>query len=182
MFELLKAYRRYDPATKSYLEIALLYPGVKALVLHRMAHAAYRLKMPFVPRMLSEFSRFLTGIDIHPGARIGKNFIIDHGMGTVIGETAVIGNDVIVYQGVTLGGTHLQRKKRHPTLENNVVIGAGAKILGNITIGAGSRVGANSVVIEDVPSNSTAVGIPARILSNVGVVKGEELAHEKIRD
>ena len=181
MFSLLKAYRRYDPATKSYLEIALLYPGVKALVIHRAAHAIHRLGVPFFPRLLSEIGRFLTGIDIHPGARIGRRLIIDHGMGTVIGETSLIGNDVIIYQGVTLGGTHLKRVKRHPTLEDNVVVGAGAKVLGNITIGNGSRVGANSVVVDDVPPNTTVVGIPAQIVGK-GIKKGEELSHEKIKD
>lgn len=181
MFSLLRAYKRYDPATKSYLEIALLYPGVKALAIHRAAHALIKLNIPFLPRALSELARFLTGIDIHPGAKIGKDLIIDHGMGTVIGETSVIGDQVILYQGVTLGGTHLQRVKRHPTLEDGVVIGAGAKVLGNITIGKGSRVGANSVVIEDVPANSTAVGIPARVLGK-GIRLGEELSHENIKE
>jgi len=180
MFSLLKAYRQYDPATKSYLEIALLYPGVKALFFHRCAHVFYKFGVPFVPRMISEISRFITGIDIHPGAQIGKNLIIDHGMGTVVGETSSIGNNVILYQGVTLGGTRLQRKKRHPTLEDGVVVGAGAKVLGNITVGQGSRIGANSVVIEDIPPNCTAVGIPARIIGG-GVRTGEELDHEKIK-
>ncbi|MBI3544953.1 MAG: serine O-acetyltransferase [Deltaproteobacteria bacterium] len=180
MFSLLKAYRRYDPGTQSYLEIALLYPGVKALLCHRVAHLFYRIGVPFVPRAIAELSRFMTGIDIHPGAIIGKSLIIDHGMGTVIGETAIIGDNCIIYQGVTLGGTNLHRVKRHPTLESGVVIGAGAKVLGNITIGSGSRVGSNSVVIEDVPAHSTAVGIPARIISR-GVQAGEELSHEKIK-
>jgi serine O-acetyltransferase len=181
MFELLRAYRRYDPATKSYLEIALLYPGVKALLFHRVANFYYRIGLPFIPRAISELGRFFTGIDIHPGATIGKNLIIDHGMGTVIGETSIIGDDVILYQGVTLGGTHLQRKKRHPTLESHVVVGAGAKVLGDITIGKGSRIGSNSVVIEDVPANSTVVGIPARVVGT-GIAAGEELSHEKIKE
>jgi serine O-acetyltransferase len=180
MISLLKAYRRYDPATKSYLEIALLYPGVKALLLHRVAHFLYRRGVPFFPRMISELGRFVSGIEIHPGAVIGKNFIVDHGMGTVIGETSVIGNDVIIYQGVTLGGTHLQRIKRHPTLEDNVVVGAGAKVLGNITIGKGSRIGANSVVVDDVAPNKTVAGIPARVVGK-GIKDGEELSHEKIK-
>ena len=180
MFSLLKAYRRYDPATKSYLEILLLYPGVKALFFYRIANALYRARIPFFPRMFSELSRFFTGIDIHPGATIGKNLIIDHGMGTVVGETAIIKDNVILYQGVTLGGTSLERKKRHPTLEDGVVIGAGAKVLGNITIGSGSRVGANSVVIDDVPPNTTVVGIPARVVGK-GIKSGEELSHEKIK-
>lgn len=180
MISLLKAYRRYDPATKSYLEIALLYPGVKALLFHRLAHRLFKARLPFLPRMVAEISRFITGVDIHPGAKIGKNLIIDHGMGTVIGETSVIGDNCIIYQGVTLGGTHLRRIKRHPTLEDHVVIGGGAKVLGNITIGEGSRVGANSVVIEDVPPNSTVVGIPARVVGK-GIKTGEELSHEKIK-
>ncbi|MBI3558650.1 MAG: serine O-acetyltransferase [Deltaproteobacteria bacterium] len=180
MFSLLKAYRRYDPATKSYLEIALLYPGVRALMFHRAAHFAYRVNIPFLPRFIGEVSRFLTGIDIHPGARIGKNLIIDHGMGTVIGETSLIGDGVIIYQGVTLGGTNLQRVKRHPTLEDHVVVGAGAKVLGNIVIGEGSRIGANSVVVDDVPPNTTVAGVPARVVGK-GIKKGEELSHEKIK-
>ena len=180
MISLLKAYKRYDPATRSYLEIALLYPGVKALVLHRIAHFLYRVGVPFFPRMVSELGRFVSGIDIHPGAAIGRNLIIDHGMGTVIGETSIIGDDVIIYQGVTLGGTHLEPIKRHPTLGNHVVIGAGAKVLGNIKIGDGSRVGANSVVVDDVPANATVAGIPARIVGK-GIKDGEELSHEKIK-
>lgn len=180
MLTLIRRYRQYDPAAKGYLEVALLYPGIKAICFHRIAHFLYRLKIPFFPRAVSEFCRFFTGIDIHPGARIGKGLIIDHGMGTVVGETSIIGNNCILYQGVTLGGTHLNPIKRHPTLEDNVVIGAGAKILGNITIGKGSRVGANSVVIEEVPPNSTVVGIPARLVLKQGVAPGEELSHEKI--
>lgn len=181
MLSLLKAYKQYDPATKSYLEILFLYPGVKAIAFHRLAHWFCRVGVPFVPRMISEVNRFITGVDIHPGAMIGKNLIIDHGMGTVIGETSVIGDNVIIYQGVTLGGTSLKRAKRHPTLEDHVVVGAGAKVLGNITIGNGSRIGANSVVIEDVPPNSTVVGIPARIVGK-GIRTGEELSHEKIKE
>lgn len=179
MLSLLRAYRQYDPATKSSFEILLLYPGIKALLLHRVAHFFCNLGLPFAPRLISEINRFITGVDIHPGAKIGKNLIIDHGMGTVIGETSVIGDDCIIYQGVTLGGTHLRRAKRHPTLEDHVVVGAGAKILGNITIGRGSRVGANSVVITDVDANCTVVGIPAQVVGK-GVQTGEELAHEKI--
>jgi len=147
---------------------------------HRLAHSLYQAGLPFFPRAVSEFSRFLTGIDIHPGAKIGKNLIIDHGMGVVIGETAVVGNHCLIYHGVTLGGVDLNPVKRHPTLEDGVVIGAGAKILGNITIGAHSRVGANSVVIKDVPAHSTATGIPAKIVNQKGVVPGEELKHDQI--
>jgi len=176
---LFDAYRQYDPATSSILEVALLYPGIKAIGFHRCAHFLHSLQVPFFPRMISEVSRFVTGIDIHPGAKIGRNLIIDHGHGVVIGETAEIGDQVIIYQGVTLGGTDLRRAKRHPTVENGVVIGAGAKVLGNIRIGTGSRIGANSVVVSDVPANSTAVGIPAKIIKN-GIEPGEELRHEKI--
>ena len=182
MLYLLKQYRHYDPAAKSMLEVALLYPGVKAVCLHHLAHQLSKWGIPFFPRMVSEFSRFLTGIDIHPGAQIGRGLIIDHGMGTVVGETAIIGNDVIIYQGVTLGGTDLKHAKRHPTIEDGVVIGAGAKVLGNITVGTGTRIGANSVVIEDVPAHSTVVGIPARRVRAGGVAPGEELSHQKIKE
>ena len=180
MIDLIRAYLKYDPATKSALEVLFLYPGIKAVMLHRLAHNMYKAGVPFFPRAVSEFSRFLTGIDIHPGAKIGKNLIIDHGMGVVIGETAVIGNHCLIYHGVTLGGVDLHPVKRHPTLEDGVVIGAGAKILGNITIGAQSRVGANSVVIKDVPDHSTATGIPAKIVNQKGVIPGEELKHDQI--
>lgn len=179
MFAILKRYQRYDPAAKSQLEILFLYPGVKALFFYRIAHALHSAKIPFIPRMISEFARFLTGIEIHPGATIGNNCIIDHGMGVVIGETAIVGDNVILYQGVTLGGTKLDPVKRHPTLKNGVVIGGGAKVLGDITIGENSRVGANSVVIENIPPNSTVVGIPARVLAK-GIQKGEELCHDYI--
>ena len=179
MFSLLDAYKRYDPASRSRTEILLLYPGIKAIFFHRLAHSLTRAGVPFVPRLLSEVSRFLTGIEIHPGAQVGKNVIFDHGMGIVIGETAVIGDEVIIYQGVTLGGTALARTKRHPTVEARSVIGAGAKIMGNITIGEASRIGANSVVIKNVPPHSTVVGIPGKILDR-GVKKGEELDHDLI--
>ncbi len=179
MLELLRAYRKYDPATDSSLEVLFLYPGIKALAFHRLAHFFYKRKIPFIPRMISEFSRFLTGIDIHPGATIGSNLVIDHGMGVVIGETAIIGDHVIIYHGVTLGGTDLKRVKRHPTVGNHVVIGSGAKVLGNIHIGDYSRIGANSVVVSDVPERSTAIGIPARILPQ-GIAPGHELKHEEI--
>jgi serine O-acetyltransferase len=165
LFELLKAYLKYDPAAKSLLEIFLFYPGIKALLLHRIAHGLYHLRVPLLPRMISETGRFLTGIEIHPGARIGQNVIIDHGMGVVIGETAIVGNSVILYQGVTLGGVSTKREKRHPTLEDEVIVGAGAKILGNIVIGKASRIGANSVVLKDVPPGSTVVGIPGTVES-----------------
>jgi serine O-acetyltransferase len=179
--DLIQAYRKYDPATQSNLEILFLYPGVKAVISHKIAHRLRKWGVPFFPRALCEFTRFITGIEIHPGAVIGKNLIIDHGMGVVIGETAHIGNNCLIYHGVTLGGVDLNPVKRHPTLKDNVVIGAGAKILGNIEIGEYARVGANSVVIRSVPAHSTAIGIPARIMSTQkGVKPGEELAHDQI--
>jgi len=179
MFSLLKAYRKYDPASRSFLEILVLYPGIKAIFLHRIASRLWHLGLKFAARMISECCRFLTGIEIHPGARIGKNVIIDHGMGVVIGETAEIGDEVIIYQGVTLGGTTLEHVKRHPTIENHVVIGAGAKVLGNIVIGTGSRIGANSVVIKAVPPHTTVAGIPAKVV-HAGIEPGEELCHDYI--
>lgn len=175
----MRHYLKYDPAARSLVEIVLLYPGVKALALHRVAHALAKVSVPFLPRFFSELSRFLTGIDIHPGATIGRRLIIDHGMGVVIGETAVIGDDVIIYQGVTLGGTDTQKRKRHPTVEDHVVIGAGAKVLGNIVIGRGSRIGANSVVIEAVPPGATVVGIPAKIVRR-GTTVGDKLLHSDL--
>jgi serine O-acetyltransferase len=180
MWELIQTYRKYDPATKSSLEVFFLYPGVKAIGFHRLAHALYRAGIPFVPRAISEWSRFLTGIDIHPGARIGKNLIIDHGMGVVIGETAEVGDHCLIFHGVTLGGVDFSPVKRHPTLGNHVVVGAGAKILGNITIGDHARIGANSVVIKSVPEHCTATGIPAKVVNAKGVVPGEELKHDQI--
>jgi serine O-acetyltransferase len=180
MFELIDTYRKYDPATQSRLEILFLYPGLKAIFFHRVAHALYQAGVPFFPRLLAEISRFLTGIEIHPGAKIGKNLIIDHGMGVVIGQTAEIGDHCLIYHGVTLGGVDLNPVKRHPTLGNHVVIGAGAKVLGNIKIGDHSRVGANSVVIKDVPAHTTVAGIPAKVAVAAGVKPGEELQHDKI--
>lgn len=163
--ELLTAIKKYDPAATSRIEIALLYPGFHAILLHSIAHALWKRGFKIPGRLVSEFSRHFTGIEIHPGAHLGDLVIIDHGMGIVIGETSVIGNRVIIYQGVTLGGTSLERGvKRHPTIGDNVVIGCGAKIFGNITIGDGAKIGANSVVLSDVPPNSTVVGIPGRIV------------------
>jgi serine O-acetyltransferase len=176
---LLDAYQKYDPAGRSRLEIMLLYPGVKALAFHRVAHALYLAKVPFFPRLVSELGRAVTGIDIHPGARIGSRLVIDHGMGVVIGETAIVGDDVLLYQGVTLGGTRFSQEKRHPTIGDRVVVGAGAKILGDITIGEGSRIGANSVVVKAVPAGSTVVGIPGRVIER-GIRAGEELSHDQL--
>jgi serine O-acetyltransferase len=151
-----------DPAARSRLEVALCYPGLHALVFHRMAHGAWQRGWRVLGRFLSHLGRLLTGIEIHPGATIGRRVFIDHGMGVVIGETSEIGNDVTLYQGVTLGGTSLEKGKRHPTLEEGVIVGAGAKILGPLTVGAGARVGSNAVVVKPVPAGATVVGIPAR--------------------
>lgn len=151
-----------DPAARSRLTVVFCYPGLHAVLIHRVAHAAWRVRLYFLGRWLSHLGRFLTGIEIHPGVTIGRRLFIDHGMGVVIGETAEIGDDVTLYHGVTLGGTTLQKGKRHPTLANGVIIGAGAKILGPITVGAHARVGANAVVIKDVEPGSSVVGIPAR--------------------
>ena len=155
---------REDPAAKSVVEIFFCYPGFHAVLMHRLAHRLYQWHLPLAPRMISQLSRFLTGIEIHPGARIGRRFFIDHGMGVVIGETAEIGDDVLLYQGVTLGGTGNETGKRHPTLGNRVVVGTGAKILGNIKIGDHVRIGAGSVVVHPVPDHSTVVGIPGRVV------------------
>jgi len=155
---------REDPAARSAIEIILCYPGFHAVMLHRLAHWLFEAKVPFFPRFVSQFSRFLTGIEIHPGAKIGHRFFIDHGMGVVIGETAEIGDDVLIFQGVTLGGTGHETGKRHPTIGNHVVIGTGAKVLGGITIGNHVRIGAGSVVVKSVPDDSTVVGIPGRIV------------------
>jgi serine O-acetyltransferase len=151
-----------DPAARSRLEVVLCYPGFHALFFYRLGHAAWSRGFLLLGRWLTQLGRFLTGIEIHPGAQIGRRFFIDHGMGVVIGETAVIGDDVTLYQGVTLGGTSLKGGKRHPTLMNKVIVGAGAQVLGPITVGEGARVGANAVVLKDVPAAATMVGIPAR--------------------
>jgi serine O-acetyltransferase len=160
--ELVSAYRTRDPAARSGLEVLLCYPGVHAVLWHRVASALWRHRLYLLGRLVSHLGRWLTGIEIHPGAQIGRRVIIDHGMGVVIGETAVVGDDVYLYHQVTLGGTSSQRGKRHPTLGSNVIVGAGAKILGNILIGDDARVGANAVVVQDVPAGTTVVGIPAR--------------------
>jgi len=155
---------REDPAAKSALEIFLCYPGFHAVLSHRLCHKLYRWHVPLLPRFISQITRFFTGIEIHPGATIGRRFFIDHGMGVVIGETTEIGDDVLLYQGVTLGGTGNEKGKRHPTLGNNVVVGTGAKVLGNIQIGDNVKIGAGSVVVHPVPSHSTVVGIPGRVV------------------
>jgi serine O-acetyltransferase len=153
-----------DPAARGYLDVLLSYPGLRAIVAHRVIHALYRLRVPLLPRFLGSVSRWLTGIEIDPGATIGKGVFIDHGMGVVIGETAEVGDGCTIYQGVTLGGTSLQRTKRHPTLGRDVTVGSGAAILGAIYVGDGARIGANSVVVKDVPPNATVVGIPGRVV------------------
>ena len=172
--------KKNDPALHSTFELFFNYPGLWALFFHRIAHWFYNKGLRFIPRFISAIGQFLTVIDIHPAATIGHRVFIDHGVGVVIGETTIIGDDVIIYQQVTLGGVSTSKGKRHPTLENNVVIGAGAKILGNITIGENSKVGANSVVVKNVPSESTAIGIPARVLKR-GFDK-TPLSHNKIPD
>jgi serine O-acetyltransferase len=164
----IKAAQKKDPAAQSFLEVLLLYQGLHAVIYHRIAHFFYRVKLMFFARAISQFSRYMTGIEIHPGAKIGKGFFIDHGMGVVVGETSIIGNNVLLYQGVTLGGTGVEKGKRHPTIGNNVVIGTGAKVLGNITVGDNAYIGANAVVIKDVPANSTVVGVPGRITKQDG--------------
>ena len=185
MFKIIKSdiaiIRERDPAAKGILEIFLCYPGFQAIFMHRFTHKLWKLKFPLVPRILSQINRSLTGIEIHPGAKIGKKVFIDHGMGVVIGETAEIGNNCLLYQGVTLGGTGKSHGKRHPTLEENVVIGAGAKVLGSITVGANTRIGAGSVVVRSVKGNSTVVGVPGRVVHQSGV-KINPLAHSALPD
>ena len=180
MFDDFKVIFERDPAAANIFEV-LIYQGLWAIWIHRIAHLIYKMHIPFFPRLLSQIMRLLTLIEIHPGASIGKRFFIDHGNGVVIGETTVIGNDVTIYQGVTLGGTGKEKGKRHPTIENNVVIGAYAIILGNITIGDNSRVGAGAVVTKSVPPNSTVVGNPARVVIREGK-RIEPLAHADIPD
>jgi serine O-acetyltransferase len=162
--ELIEAYKARDPAARSAFEILTLYPGIKATISHRRANYFYRHNMLFLARWISQRSRKKTGIEIHPGATIGRRLVIDHGMGVVIGETAEVGDDVLIYQGVTLGGTGKDTGKRHPTIGNNVLIGSGAKILGPFKVGDNSRIASNAVVLKEIPPNSTAVGVPARIV------------------
>ena len=162
--ETLSAYQARDPAARSKLEVFLLYPGVHATMYHQAAHFCYCHKMKFLARTISQWSRFWTGIEIHPGAKIGRRLVIDHGMGIVIGETAEVGDDCLIYHGVTLGGTGKDQGKRHPTIGNNVMISAGAKVLGSFTIGDNSKIGAGSVVLSEVPPGSTVVGVPGRVV------------------
>ncbi|MFH1655467.1 MAG: serine O-acetyltransferase EpsC [Candidatus Omnitrophota bacterium] len=178
----LTAAKDRDPAAKSSFEIILLYSGLHAIIFYRIAHVLLLLKIPLLPRLISQIAKFLTGIEIHPGAKIGKGLFIDHGQGVVIGETSIIGDNVTLYQGVTLGGTGKEKGKRHPTLGNNVVVGTGAKILGNVTIGDNSYVGANAVVIKDIPHNATVVGVPGRITKQDGKKIDISLDHRHVSD
>lgn len=171
-----------DPAARSYLEVILTYAGLHAIWAHRLAHLLFKNKLFFLARVISQISRFFTGIEIHPGAVIGRKFFIDHGMGVVIGETCVIGDNVTIFQGVTLGGTGKESGKRHPTLEDNVLVATGAKVLGSITIGEGSKVGAGSVVLKNVPPNSTVVGIPGKVVIQDGVRIKQDLNHQDMPD
>ena len=170
-----------DPAARNWLEVLFCYPGLQALLLHRFAHRLFLMRIPLIPRLISHLSRFITGIEIHPGAQIGQGVFIDHGMGVVIGETAIVGDRSLIYQGVTLGGTGKEIGKRHPTLGENVVVGAGAKVLGNLQIGDNVRIGAGSVVLRDVPSDCTVVGIPGRVVYRSGV-KINPLEHGNLPD
>lgn len=181
-YEEIRSAQKKDPASRTFLEVLLLYQGLHALVSHRSAHFFYKIRLFFLARLISQASRHFTGIEIHPGAKLGRGVFIDHGMGVVIGETAVVGDNVLLYQGVTLGGTGLEKGKRHPTIGNNVVIGAGAKILGNITVGDNSYIGANAVVVKDVPPNSTVVGVPGRITKQDGKKFDISLDHIHILD
>lgn len=167
MFDFLKAYKNYDPAAKSYMEIFFLYPGPRALLFHRGAHFLYSIKLFFIARLVADISRTLTGIEIHPGATIGKRLVIDHGVGCVIGETAVVGDDCVIFHGVTLGGIKFEKTKRHPTVGNRVLIGTGAKVLGPIHIGDDSKIGANAVVMKDIP-NGTIIVAPASVILSKG--------------
>ncbi|KKB34844.1 serine O-acetyltransferase EpsC [Bacillus thermotolerans] len=171
-----------DPAARSYIEVALTYSGLHAIWAHRVAHALHKKKFLFLARVVSQVSRFFTGIEIHPGAKIGRRLFIDHGMGVVIGETCEIGDNVTLYQGVTLGGTGKESGKRHPTVKDNALIASGAKVLGSITIGENSKIGAGSVVLKDVPDNSTVVGIPGRIVMRDGKKVQKDFNHRDLPD
>ncbi len=178
----IKATLERDPAAKSKFEILLLYPGLHAVIAHRIAHFFWKRNIPILPRWLSQVTRFFTGIEIHPGARIGKGLFIDHGMGVVVGETSIIGDNVTLFQGATLGGTGKETGKRHPTIGNQVVVGAGAKILGNITVGDHAYIGANAVVLRDVPANSTVVGVPGHITKQDGKKIDSLMDHVHVSD
>lgn len=171
-----------DPAARTYIEVVLTYSGLHAIWGHRLAHAFYRRKFFFLARFISQVSRFFTGIEIHPGAQIGRRFFIDHGMGIVIGETCEIGDNVAVFQGVTLGGTGKEKGKRHPTIKDNVLIATGAKVLGSITVGENSKIGAGSVVLKEVPPNSTVVGIPGKVVIQDGIRIKKDLNHTDLPD
>lgn len=171
-----------DPAARSYLEVLLCYPGLHALILHRIAHWLYRHRLKMIARIISHCNRFLTGIEIHPAAKIGRGVFIDHGMGVVIGETAEIGDNVTIYQGATLGGTGKEKGKRHPTIRDGVVISAGAKVLGGFTVGEHSKIGAGAVVLKEVPPYSTVVGVPGRVVVSHGKRVGIDLDHDKLPD
>lgn len=180
--EEIQVIRERDPAARSNIEVVLAYPGFHAIQLHKIAHTLYRANRPLFARLVSHLNRFVTGIEIHPGATIGRRVFIDHGMGVVIGETAVVGDDCTLYQGVTLGGTGKERGKRHPTLGKGVVVGVGAKILGAVTIGDGARIGGGAVVLRDVPAHTTAVGVPARALAWTDPSSGEVKRVETLPD
>jgi serine O-acetyltransferase len=186
MFERLKeeinAVKEKDPAARSTIEVFLCYPGVYALLMHRISHFLWNHSLKLLARINSTLARFLTGIEIHPGAQIGKRVFIDHGMGIVIGETTIVGDDVLIYQGVILGGTTTQKTKRHPTVEKGVIIGAGAKVMGNITIGEYSKIGTGAVVLKDVPPESTCVGVPGRIVKCKNNAHVVDLEHNKLPD
>ncbi|HYK74955.1 MAG TPA: serine O-acetyltransferase [Pseudoneobacillus sp.] len=171
-----------DPSARSYLEVILTYSGLHAIWAHRLAHGLYKRKFFFLARSVSQISRFFTGIEIHPGAKIGRRFFIDHGMGVVIGETCEIGDNVTVFQGVTLGGTGKEKGKRHPTIMDNALIATGAKVLGSIIVGENSKIGAGSVVLKDVPPNSTVVGIPGKVVIQDGIRIGKDLNHCDLPD
>lgn len=171
-----------DPAARSYFEVFLTYSGLHAVWSHRVAHRFYKWKLYFIARAISQVSRFITGIEIHPGAVIGRRFFIDHGMGVVVGETCEIGDNVTIYQGVTLGGTGHEKGKRHPTIMDNALIATGAKVLGNITIGENSKIGGGSVVLKDVPNNATVVGIPGRVVKQDGKKISQKLDHHILPD
>jgi len=181
-FKEVRSIQERDPAARNPFEVIFLYSGLHAIVFHRIAHPLWKLRIPMVPRIVSQIGRAFTGVEIHPGAQLGTGILIDHGMGVVIGETAIVGDNVTLYQGVTLGGTGKETGKRHPTLGKNIVVGAGAKILGNITIGDNAYIGANAVVLRDVPPNSTVVGVPGHVTKQDGEKIDKRLAHAEILD